>query len=99
MSKQKDVCLQSESRDGRAYQVKARAGHLKELLPILQESKAGPPYQEQKNRIKTKFVSRELLKKHQVIVVHVMFFFLFSLIWGPFFTAFGGNDSWSTSLR
>ena len=43
VSKQKDVCLQSESRDGRAYQVKARAGHLKELLPILQESKAGPP--------------------------------------------------------
>ena len=96
MSKQKDVCLQSESRDGRAYQVKARAGHLKELLPILQESKTGLPYQEQnKNQIRVKGIARKAPSHRGAC--HG--FFLFSFIWGPFFTAFGGNDSWSTSLR
>ena len=96
MSKQIDVCLQSESRDGRADQVKARAGHLKELLPILQESKTGSPYQEQKkNQIRVNGIARKAPSHRGTC--HV--FCLFSLIWGPFFTAFGGNDSWSTSLR
>ena len=95
MSKQKDVCLQSESRDGRADQVEARAGHLKELLPILQESKAGPPYQEQnKNKIRVKGIATKAPNHHGTCDV-----FLFSLIWGPFFTAFVENDSWSTSSR
>ena len=70
MSKQIDVCLQSESRDGRAYQVKARAGHLKELLPILQESKTGLPYQEQnKNQIRVKGIAK---KKHQVMFLDAL---------------------------
>ena len=87
MSKQKDVCLQSESRDGRSDQVKARAGHLKELLPFLQESKAGSLYQEQnKNQIRVK----EQLEKHQVIVVHVMFFFIFFNL-GTLFYCFWGQ--------
>ena len=63
MSEQKDVCLQSESRDGRSDQVKARAGHLKELLPILQESKAGPQYQEQnKNQIRVKGIAKNIAR-------------------------------------
>ena len=75
MSKQKDVCLQSESRDGRSDQVKARAGHLKELLPILQESKTGPPYQEQnKNQIRVKGIARKAPSHRGTC--HVFFYFL-----------------------
>ena len=89
MSKQKDVFLQSESRDGRAYQVKARAGHLKELLPILQESKTGLPYQEQeKNQIRVKGIARKA-PSHRGIC-HVFFYFLlfgelFSLLLGEMY--------------
>ena len=89
MSKQKDVFLQSESRDGRAYQVKARAGHLKELLPILQESKTGSPYQEQKkNQICVKEIARKA-PSHRGIC-HVFFYFLlfgelFSLLLGEMY--------------
>ena len=75
MSKQKDVCLQSESRDGRVDQVKARAGHLKELLPILQESKAGPQYQEQnKNQTRVKGIARKAPSHRGTC--HVFFYFL-----------------------
>ena len=75
MSKQKDVCLQSESRDGRADQVKARAGHLKELLPILQESKTGLPYQEQnKNQIRVKGIAKKAPSHRGTC--HVCFYFL-----------------------
>ena len=75
VSKQKDVCLQSESRDGRSDQVKARAGHLKELLPILQESKTGPPYQEQnKNQIRVKGIARKAPSHRGTC--HVFFYFL-----------------------
>ena len=86
MSKQKDVCLQSESRDGRSDQVKARAGHLKELLPILQESKTGLPYQEQnKNQIRVKGIARKAPSHRGTCHVFFIFFSLGTLyhcFWG-----------------
>ena len=73
MSKQKDVCPQSESRDGRSDQVKARAGHLKELLPFLQESKAGSLYQEQnKNQIRVKGIAKNIARIANALQCHAL---------------------------
>ena len=89
-----------------ASKVKAEMDELIKSKPVLVISKSYCPFCKKakqvshtKNRIKTKFVSRELLKKSTKSSWYMSCFFLFSLIWGPFFTAFGGNDSWSTSLR
>ena len=77
--------------------VKAEMDELIKSKPVLVISKSYCPFCKKakqvshtKNRIRTKFVSRELLKMHQVIVVHVMFFSIFFNL-GTFFHCFWGK--------
>ena len=80
-----------------ASKVKAEMDELIKSKPVLVISKSYCPFCKKakqvphiKNRKRTKFVSRELLEKHQVIVVYVMFFSIFFYL-GNFFHCFWGK--------